>query len=203
MSPGIENVLHPRRCALVLIDVQKGAVITYAASNPGCVPNIVKMVNAAHDRSIPVIYTKLVRRQDTTDQFNLITDGVLAGGKPSKENRFCLEGNADAELADGLKIEPRDYVVLKRRQSAFHASDLELLLRALGVDTILFGGIATEFGVESTVRGARDRDFHSVVLSNCCASRTQEAHEYPLKNIFPAMARVMTFEKALAIMTGS
>lgn len=200
MGSTVQNVLYPGKCALVLVDLQKLAVRGYGASNPDMVANSSRMVDACHQLSIPVIFTKLGRRADLADQFDLITDQVLAGAPKASEQKHFLEGSEDAEFVDELKPSPQDFVVVKRRQSAFYCTDLEIHLRARGVNTILVGGVATEFGVEATVRYARDRDINTVVLSDCCASKTLQAHEYPLKNIFPAMGRVMTSSKALEIM---
>ncbi len=193
----MENTIIAKKAALVLVDMQVLAVKAFAASTPDLVPNVSKMVDFCHENKIPVLYTKLERRRDLLDIVSLCTDSALASANPdNKGGDIFLEGGEDGAIIPELPLLPQDFLVIKKRQGAFYGSMLELYLRSLGVDTVMFGGVATQFGVEGTVRVARDMDFNCVVLSDCCAAPTVESHEYPLKNIFPNMARVMTGEEA-------
>lgn len=196
----MENTIIAEKAALVLVDMQVLAVKAFAASTPDLVPNTVAMVDFCHENKIPVIYTKLERRPDLRDIVSLCTDSALASKDPdNKGGSIFLEGGEDGAIIPELPLIPEDFLVIKKRQGAFYGSLLELYLRSLQVDTILFGGVATQFGVEGIVRVARDMDFNCVVLSDCCAAPTVESHEYPLKNIFPNMARVMTSKQAREI----
>lgn len=200
----MDNVLNADKTALVLVDMQNLAVKAYSASTPDLVEKTKAMVDFCHTHGVPVIYTKLERRPDLSDVVELITDSALANPEASvKGNALFLEGESGDDpgaIIAELPILPEDFLVIKKRQGAFYGSLLELDLRSLGVDTVMFGGVATQFGVEGTVRVARDMDFNCVVLSDCCAAQTAEAHEYPLKNIFPAMARVMTSKEAMELL---
>lgn len=197
----MENIIDAKHSALVLIDMQNFAVQTFAASTPELVGNTTEMVEYCHEHGIPVIYTMLERRKDLRDIVSLCTDNALKRANPNdKGGNILLEGGEDTKLIPELDVREEDFVVVKKRQGAFYGSMLELYLRSLKVDTILFGGVATQFGVEGTVRVARDMDFNCVVISDCCAAQSKEAHEYPLKNIFPAMARVMDSAKVKEIM---
>lgn len=195
----MENIIDPEKTALVLIDLQKDIVERYDPEKR-VVKKAAQMVQGARGAGIPVIFVKVVRRYDYADVVNLVTDIVLRGeSPPAREVVWLREGTEGAELDEDLKPAPEDYIVVKRRVSAFYNTPLETYLRTLGVDTLLVGGIATNWGVESTVRDARDRDLNTIVLSDCCAGMTQEAHDYPLRNIFPTTSRVMTSEEALAL----
>jgi nicotinamidase-related amidase len=83
-------------------------------------------------------------------------------------------------------------VVTKRRVSAFSGSDLDVVLRAAEVDTIVLTGIATSGVVLSTAREAADRDFSLVVLSDGCLDADPEVHRVLTEKIFPRQADVMT-----------
>ena len=90
--------------------------------------------------------------------------------------------------------------VYKVRYDAFIGTNLDLLLRGNGIDTILLGGVATNFGVESTARTARDHGYNVVVLTDCSLNVNLEAHEFTLKHVLPRFARIMSSEQALALL---
>ena len=88
----------------------------------------------------------------------------------------------------------------KVRFDAFVGTNLDLLLRGNKIDTILLGGVATNFGVESTARTARELNYNVVVLTDCCLNVAQEQHEFTVKHILPRFARIMTSEQALGLL---
>jgi nicotinamidase-related amidase len=84
--------------------------------------------------------------------------------------------------------------VVKRRVSAFSGSDLDVVLRANAISTLVLAGIATSGVVLSTLREAADRDFGLVVLSDACADRDPEVHRVLLEKVFPRQADVLTVD---------
>ena len=82
------------------------------------------------------------------------------------------------------------------------ASDLELMLRSRGIDTIIITGVVTNGCVANTVRGARERDLYVIVLSDCCACMMPEDDEYFIKNVFPSAGRVRTSDEMVAVISG-
>ena len=113
-----------------------------------------------------------------------------------------IEGTKGADFIDEIRPEPGDYVIEKRGSNAFHGTDLELLLRTRGIDTLLVGGVITSGCVENTVRGARDLGFHTIVLSDCCADMMEESDRYPLTNTFRRSGRVRSSDEVIAAMKG-
>jgi len=91
--------------------------------------------------------------------------------------------------------EPGDIVVTKLRVSAFAGSDLELVLRAQGVHSLVLTGIATSGVVLSTLREAADRDYDLVVLSDGCLDADPEVHRVLTEKVFPRQADVMSVEQ--------
>jgi ureidoacrylate peracid hydrolase len=87
-------------------------------------------------------------------------------------------GNA---LVDTLQ--PPDFVVEKVAYSAFWQTRLEFILRKMGVDTLIVGGIVTNGGVASTIRDAHLRDLHTILLTDGCAAFTQSAHDATLASL--------------------
>ncbi len=98
-----------------------------------------------------------------------------------------------ADLAEGL-AEPGDIVVTKRQWGAFYGTDLDLQLRRRGVRTIALGGIATNFGVESTARQAWEHGYEVVLVEDACATGSAELHDMAIRHIFPRIARVVQSE---------
>jgi nicotinamidase-related amidase len=80
------------------------------------------------------------------------------------------KGSASAALHTGLVIDPRDILLDKPRFGAFYGTDLELILRKRGIDTIIISGVATNVCCETTAREAAVRDFHVIFLSDGTAT---------------------------------
>ena len=89
-----------------------------------------------------------------------------------------------------LEPRPDEPVVVKRRVSAFSGSDLDVLLRAAGADTLVLAGLATGGVVLSTLRQAADLDYRLTVLSDACADRDPEVHRVLMEKVFPRQALV-------------
>ncbi len=87
---------------------------------------------------------------------------------------------------------PDDIVVTKRRVSAFAGSDLDVVLRAKGIDHLVLTGIATSGVVLSTLRQAADLDFTLTVLSDGCLDNDPEVHGVLMEKVFPRQAEVTT-----------
>ncbi|KAJ6508702.1 isochorismatase hydrolase [Mycena sanguinolenta] len=88
-----------------------------------------------------------------------------------------------------------DISVVKRRVSAFGGSDFDAVLRGLGVDTLVLGGVATSGAVLSTVRQAADLDFKLTVLEDLCLDMEEEVHRVLVQKVFPRQATVISSEQ--------
>lgn len=88
---------------------------------------------------------------------------------------------------NGYQPDDDDYFVLKPKHSGFYGTSLELLLRALGVDSVVLTGIATNICVLFTGNDAYMRGYRIIVPSDCCAANSAEVHEYALKQMSLAL----------------
>lgn len=116
-------------------------------------------------------------------------------------NRYpvCAPGSWGAEFVPGLEVDPGgDLVVVKHRYSAFFGTELDLVLRARGVRTVLLAGVATNVCVESTARDAFFRDYHVVLVEDACAAYSAEEHAAAILNIRRWFGQVATVEEVLA-----
>ena len=108
-----------------------------------------------------------------------------------------LPEGSDA-FPEELGPEPGDVVVTKYNWGAFHGTDLDTQLRRRGVDALVVAGIATNFGVESTVRQAHEHGYAQVVASDAVAGFALEDHDLAMKRTFPRITRVRTTDEVLA-----
>jgi ureidoacrylate peracid hydrolase len=99
-------------------------------------------------------------------------------------------------LVDHLK--PADYTVEKVAYSAFFQTRLDYILKALGIDTLIIGGIVTNGGVASTVRDAHMRNYRTILLSDGCGAFRQEVHDATLIAL-GSVTQIETCENALGL----
>lgn len=178
-------VYDPKTTALVLIDLQKGIVPSPLQPRSGA--EVVTASKALAERfraaGAPVVLVHVTWAKDYRDWPATPVDQPVVrpeGGMPEGADHFV-----DALQHDG------DIIVTKRNWSAFHGTDLDLHLRRRGIKTIVLGGIATNFGVESTARNAYELNYALVIAEDCCASLSADLHDMAVKSIFPRLSRVM------------
>jgi nicotinamidase-related amidase len=179
------TIYDPKTTALVLIDLQKGIVPQPLQPRSGA--DVVASAKALAERfraaGGTVVLVHVTWASDFKDWPATPVDQPVArpaGGMPQGADHFV-----DGLLHDG------DIVVTKRNWGAFHGTDLDLQLRRRGIKTIVLGGIATNFGVESTARAAYELNYALVIAEDCCATVSTELHDMAIKSIFPRLSRVM------------
>ena len=166
------------RTALVVIDVQKGEVLPQDSGIP-IMPGgeerhdrIRAIVAAAREAGVPVIFIQEVHKRTLVD-FGRELDG--------SETIHGLEGDLTTELADGLDPRPDEYLIRKRRYSAFFATELELVLKSYGVETLILLGALTDVCVHYTFADAHQHDYHCRVVTDCVGGSSLPAHEASLR----------------------
>ena len=206
----METKFDPEKTALLVIDMQNDltktgpdffAPLYEMVKSNRVIENFTKMVKGARQKGLPVVHIKTVHRHDNADVVPTVTDFMLQGMAPAQMPPILVEGTPGADFIEELQPAAEDYVVAKRRSGAFFNTPLDLFLRARGIDTLLIGGVVTNGCVENTIRAARERDYHVIVLSDCCAANMAQGHDYALNNVFPGMARVRTSSEVLDAMS--
>ncbi|MDT4893103.1 MAG: hypothetical protein QOE97_2138 [Pseudonocardiales bacterium] len=157
--------LDPARTALIVVDLQNLFVEGHAPISAPDGPLILERMNelAATCRALgmPVIYTAHILRAD------LSNIGQLEHIFPvMREEGIISSGSEPAAMHPGFKVGPDDIYLEKPRFGSFTGTDLELILRTKGIDTVILGGIATNVCVETTAREANHREFKVVFLSD-------------------------------------
>ena len=109
-----------------------------------------------------------------------------------------VEGSASTKMPDEIAPLEGDILVSKRRFSAFSGSDLDVVLRGLGAETLVLTGLVTSGVVLSTLTEAGDLDFKMVVLKDLCGDSDEEVHRVLLEKVFPKRADVLSSEEWVA-----
>lgn len=181
----LEQRVDPSHTALVVIDLQndfchpKGVFSQLGLDRTGiddAVSQVQSLIASARARSVPVVFVRSSHSEWTISP--VLADRVEHWRSP----RWCIEGSWGSELYQ-LQSEPQDHIVRRHRYSGFLGTDLELVLRARGIKTVVVVGYMTDICVETTVRDGFMRDFYVVVPSDCCASNSKAAHEFALERI--------------------
>jgi ureidoacrylate peracid hydrolase len=159
--------------ATLVIDMQNGFLHPDGSSArhgqplptaPEVIAATADLLAAARAAGLPVIHVRHVYRPDLVDM-----PARLARLWPT-DPEPVVRGTWDAEIVDELTPLPGDEVIEKNRYDAFLYTDLDVLLRARGVDRLLVAGVLTNVCVETTVRSADQRGFDCYVAADCTAA---------------------------------
>jgi nicotinamidase-related amidase len=190
--------LDPKTSALLVMDFQTAivegpAVHGDAADKNALLTRTVRLIEAVRKAGMKVIYVVVGFRPGYLEvshrnkSFSAVRD----------TGRF-IEGSAGTEVHPAVAPKPGDVVVTKHRVSAFFGTDLDMVLRANDVETLVLAGIATSGVVLSTIRHAADADYRLVVVADCCADPDPEVHRVLTEKVFARPATVTTVDALLA-----
>jgi len=176
------------RSALVIIDMQRdflepggfgaalGNDVTRLRSAVGPCRAVLA---AARAHGMLVIHTREGHRPDLTDAPRHKVergDPAMRIGAPGPMGRILVRGEPGHDIIADLYPQAGEPVIDKPGKGAFYQTDLDLMLRNRGIDTLLVCGVTTEVCVNTTVREANDRGYRCIVLADCCASYFPEFH---------------------------
>ena len=180
--------------ALLVMDMQAGILRNFSSAT-NLMSNVAKAIVHARHKKIPVIYVAVGFREGAPE--------ISANNKSFSMGK---ERFTNVSMEEFMKIEssiaplPGEITVVKRRISAFTGSDLEVILRAQGIQHIVLTGISTSGVVLSTIREAADKDYQITVLSDCCADSDEEIHRVLTTKIFLRQADVVAVEEWLKML---
>jgi nicotinamidase-related amidase len=176
-----EMKLDAAHSALLVMDFQTQIVERFVKDRSGLLEATAGAIAAARRAGLRVIY-------------------VVVGFRPgfpeiSPHNQRFSELKAAGGIAPDVHPQvapaPDEPVVMKHRVGAFLGTDLEMLLRSSGIDTLVMCGISTSGVVLSTLRYAADMDYRIIVLRDCCADPDADVHACLLEKVFPRQATVI------------
>jgi nicotinamidase-related amidase len=156
----------PARSAVLSLDYQTAIVSIYAKDQDDLLARARSAIESARRLGISVIHIQVGFRPNLPEisPRNILLNAI----KTSVKHQQLFEGPAGA-IHPAVAPEGDDIVVTKHRVSAFIGTDLEMILRAKEIDTLILFGIATSGVVLSTLLHAADTDYRLVVIKDCCA----------------------------------
>jgi nicotinamidase-related amidase len=172
--------------ALLIMDVQQGIVHRFA-SDEHYLPRLASAISAARAAGIRVIYVTVAFRRGYPE----VSDRNLSFAAIAGTGRFT-DVDPAVGVPPAVAPDPGEVTVRKLRVSAFTGSDLEVVLRAQGIEHLVLAGIATSGVVLSTLRQAADLDYRLTVLADGCLDGDPEVHRVLLEKVFPRQAEVTT-----------
>jgi nicotinamidase-related amidase len=172
--------------ALLVMDVQQGIVDRFGGDE-GYLPRLATAVEAARGAGIRIIYVTVGFRAGHPE-----VSGRNKGFAAIPGTGRFAEGDPGSAIHPAVAPVPGDVTVTKRRVSAFTGSDLEVVLRAGGIDRLVLTGIATSGVVLSTLRQAADLDYRLTVLADGCLDADPEVHRVLVEKVFPRQADVVS-----------
>ncbi|RKT52498.1 cysteine hydrolase family protein [Saccharothrix australiensis] len=164
--------------ALIIGDLQRGITGNHPFA-ARVVPTITELLPRARAAGALVVFVRFAFRPNGAD--------LLPGDELYRS--FFDAGDAFHEGSDGTEVDlpvaGEDVVVLKRRAGAFAGTDLDLVLRARGVDSLAVAGVATSAMVAATCYDAADRGYRVTVLRDGCADADPAVHDFFMDTVFP------------------
>jgi len=190
--------LNPKETALVLIEFQNdftteggifyGAVKGVMNSN-NMLQNTVDTVKAAREAGIKIVYVPI----SFTEDYREVTSTPYGIMKGVVDNGAFKKNTWGIEIADVLTPEKEDIIIEgKRSFCGFASTNLDFILRGMGIKNVVLAGYLTNCCVESTMRTAYDKGYNVITLTDCCATLSQEEHDNALKSDFPMFSQPMS-----------
>lgn len=171
----IEEILNPSHTALVVWDVQN-MLVDRIFNKEEFISNLSLVIELARKASIPIFFTRHqmlpIRFESSARIYFFNKLGFDLMKQPTEE---------DISLA--IKPLQSEIVIDKHTVSIFIDTSFDYMLRNAGIITVVFTGISTEFGIESSARDAFNRGLYSVVVSNSVSSVDESGHNRSLENM--------------------
>jgi ureidoacrylate peracid hydrolase len=182
----LKDRCDPRYAALIVVDVQNDFVSPEGSAGKrgddvgaamAMIPNLTGLIDQARKVGLTIVYIRTTH-SDWTDTASWIYRTSQKSGLST-----CREGTWGAEFYDGIAPLPSERVVIKHRYSAFINTDLNTVLKARGIQSILVCGVATNVCVETTARDGYMYDYYVTMIDDCSAAYDAKLHMSTLENI--------------------
>lgn len=196
--------MEPARTALVVVDLQNGFMMEGVAHSlikggHEIVPNVNKLAAILRAAGGVVVWIRNTATEESLKSWSIAYEKLANPTRAKKRMESLKPGSIGHQIWAGMDVQPDDLIVDKTRFSAFiqGSSNIEALLRARGVDTVLITGTSTSVCCESTARDAAMRNFQTIMVSDGLAAGTDEEHNAALLNFYLTFGDVMTTDEAI------
>lgn len=184
------------KTAFMVIDMQNDFCLPGAPfmvdAGMATIPFIKKALDACREHRLPIIHVFRYYRADGSDVEITRYDGFKKAGGG------LIRGTKGAEIVEELKPLAGEYLVIKQRWSAFFQTELDNLLKRLGVDQIVVTGVQTPNCIRGTVWDANSLDYEVIVLTDGTGAKTDEVHHANLFDMKNIGTKLMTTDEFIA-----
>ena len=189
----LAELVDPRHSALVVVDMQRDFCSPGGAFDklgvdismyPPMIPRLARLIEGARAGGVPVIFIQMTvlpgRRSESPAQIRFNLRLHLGTEGDMEPLSYTPDGSAGQEVIPELAPQDGDWIVKKYRSSAFWGTNLDMLLRSNGIQSIVVTGCTTEGCVESTARDGLFADYYVVIPEDCVASDDRAQHDASL-----------------------
>jgi gluconolactonase len=189
---GQDMQIDPRRCAMIIQDLQNDVIMDGGAFADSGAPahakqqrvidNVRRLASAARARGVVIIHVWFIVESGAP---GVTLNAPLFEGLV--DSKAMVRGSWGAAPVPGLEPQPGDFVVEKMRMSAWEGTRLETILKATGRDMIINTGAWTNMSVEHTARTGADKGYFMIVPEDCCSTMNADWHNasinFALQNV--------------------
>ena len=205
----LDELLDPDASALIVIDMQKGAVFPGGAIGDSghdlsMMPRVRERcsaaIEAARRNGVPVFHIRVENLPDgaSSPAAWLRALYTASNGRPIDLGKLSVKGDQATDFCEECLPLDGETVITKRRPSAFVATELGLLLRSQGIESVALVGVSTGGCVEATLRDAVHNDFYAVLLEDAVGAYDVDVHEAAL-TVMRARHDICTVQEAAAV----
>ena len=208
-APGVVESIEKHKTALLVIDLQyldaapgfgvfadaeKSGVPTEAQEyyfkrlDHVVLPNVRRLQDNFRDQGMEVIHTRIM---------SMTKDGRERSAGHKRLNLHAPPGSKESEFLVEVAPKGDELIVNKTASGVFNATNLEYILRNMGITGLFICGVYTNECVSTTVRDACDRGFYTTMINDACATVTPQLHNATIETIRDRYARVMTTSDAI------
>jgi nicotinamidase-related amidase len=181
--------------ALLIIDMQNDFVLDGAplsvAQAQIVIPKILEILGKFRKEDRPVFHVLRIHRKDGSD-VEIIRQALF------KKHPFAVEGTPGARVVDELKPAPGEYIIPKIRMSAFIGTELDLMLRNLGITELVVTGIQTPNCIRTTVFDAIAYNYRVTLVEDAVGARNDAIHRANVQDMANIGVRIMTTREFLS-----
>lgn len=184
-----------KRAALLIIDMQNDFVLDGAplrvAQARDLIPKILEILGHFRAGNQPVFHVLRVHRRDGSD-VEIIRQELF------EKQPFAVEGTHGAQVVDELSPAPGEYVIHKTRMSAFIGTELDLMLRNLGITDLIVTGIQTPNCIRTSVFDAIAYNYHVTLIEDAVGAKNDTIHHANVQDMANIDVRIMKTREFLS-----
>jgi nicotinamidase-related amidase len=180
----LDDAIDPATLGFVVYDMQSG-ILPQVPDGDGVLANVLKLLAAARERHVRTVFMRhYFMPTELAGVYQLRQAKLWQGKDRAADTRPLIpHGSAGFELVDGLDPRPGEAIMDKITMSAFEGTPLDMVFRDCGVRAYLIAGVATEVGIEPTVRHSADLGYIPIVVRDACGAGNQAAGARALESI--------------------